>query len=263
MKRKTALTITIIVAVILWVLIIITLDKDDAFGATFLTCDPQDPVVTQYQIDMDGNVTPAGLEKLPDGQVRLWHNIDYLPEGAHKAVAKAGNEHNEWSVWSLPLLFYIGVPTPENLACVVIELSRIPQTDWKLLYVSSEEVEHNVVATMAFDGDQNTHWHTKWGGVKHPHEIQIDLGKEYKIGGFFYLPRQDDSWNGTIKDFEFSVSLDGSTWTEPVKGSLQKTKSEHLATFATMTGRYIKLVSLSEVNGGGWTSMAEINILGN
>jgi hypothetical protein len=33
--------------------------------------------------------------------------------------------------------------------------------------------------------------------------------------------------------------------------------------FTTKTGQYVRLRALSEVNGYPWTSMAELNVLGN
>jgi len=60
--------------------------------------------------------------------------------------------------------------------------SLIPKTEWKLHYVDSEREP----ATHAFDNDRSTFWHTPWRGSKHPHEIQIDLGAQYKIDGFGY-----------------------------------------------------------------------------
>ena len=79
-------------------------------------------------------------------------------------------------------------------------------------YVDSEEtVGENGVAENAFDGVSGTIWHTKWygGSPSPPHEIQIDLGGNYTIGGFRYLPRQDGGVNGGIAKYEFYVSADG------------------------------------------------------
>ena len=37
---------------------------------------------------------------------------------------------------------------------------------------------------------------------------------------------------------------------------------EQTKTFSPVTGRYIRFVALSEVNGNAWASVAEINLLG-
>ncbi|MCK5280727.1 MAG: DUF4038 domain-containing protein, partial [Cyclobacteriaceae bacterium] len=144
--------------------------------------------------------------------------------------------------------------------------SIIPQTDWALKYVNSEELNVDPrPATNTFDGDANTFWTTEWRNIDpvHPHEIQIDLGGNYDISGFKCLPRQDANYNGGIKDYEFYVSSDGETWDDPVAvGTFEKTKTEKTVLFSEKTGRYVRLVALSEVNNNAWTTMAELNVLG-
>src|ERR1035441_5104004 len=82
----------------------------------------------------------------------------------------------------------------------------------KVLKADSEE-------KTAVDGNTNTIWHTQWqdASPQHPHEIIIELSEPATIKGFTYLPRQGDSENGMIKDFEFFVSDDGKEFGEPVK----------------------------------------------
>ena len=142
----------------------------------------------------------------------------------------------------------------------------IPQTDWSLWYVDSEElIGEDGAAINAFDGDVNTFWHTEWlnSDPPLPHEIQIDLGQSYEIEGFRYLPRQDGGINGTIEEYEFYVSSDGSNWGDPVAtGAFVNDTTEKEVLFPSVTGRYIRLRALTEVNGNPWTSVAEINVLG-
>src|SRR5204863_278721 len=78
-----------------------------------------------------------------------------------------------------------------------------------------------------------------------------------------YLPRRDGYANGTIADYQFSVSLDGTTWGAAVAaGTLAADTSEKTVRFTAKPGRYVRLVALSEMNGGPWTSAAELNVLG-
>jgi lysophospholipase L1-like esterase len=143
----------------------------------------------------------------------------------------------------------------------------IPQTNWQLWYVDSEEaVGENGVAENAFDGSAGTIWHTQWYGSSPPppHEIQIDLAGNYSINGFRYLPRQDGFANGTIKNYEFYVSVDGINWGSPVaSGTFANTTAVKEVLFNAKSGRYVRLRALSEVNGNPWTSAAELNVLGN
>jgi len=142
----------------------------------------------------------------------------------------------------------------------------IPQANWSLWFVDSEEtVGENGVAENAFDGNPYTIWHTQWAGGEPPppHEIQIDLGRNYTIGGFRYRPRQDGEVNGSIANYEFYVSADGTNWGSAViTGTFPKTATEKEALFPGKPGRFIRLRPLSEVNGNPWTSVAELNVLG-
>jgi len=146
----------------------------------------------------------------------------------------------------------------------------IGQTGWELLYVDSEELvgegEGNGAAINSFDGDPDTFWTTQWYEIDltptHPHEIQIDLGGFYDICGFRQLPRQGEYPNGMIKDYEFYVSGNGVTWgTAVASGTFAGGKAEKQVTFDCVFGRYVRLVALSEINDGPWTSVVELNVL--
>ncbi|ENQ3106064.1 M6 family metalloprotease domain-containing protein [Bacillus cereus] len=149
-----------------------------------------------------------------------------------------------------------------NVAVTTKEANWIPQTNWTLKYVDSYN-SYNL-GTYAFDGNKNTFWHTNWSPVAPmPHEIQIDLGATYSLSKFNYLPRQDGQVNGTIKGYEFYVSSDGVNWgTAVATGTFTNDTTLKEVSFATKTGRYIKLRALSEINNNPWTSAAEINVFG-
>lgn len=236
-------------------------------SADHLTADPQSGDVTKYRVELNGEVLPADIENVGSDQVQLYYNIDHLQDGRHDVAASAGNDGGEWSDWSETLAFYRGVPTPENiyLFCggVVEEPSedpvRISRDNWKIVYVSSEDSEKGKFARLAIDGNINTYWRTD---VNYPHEIQIDLGKTYHISGFYYLARQDERWNGTIKEFTLYGSMDGESWSELAFGELAKTRDEQLVEFDSQNVRYVSLTALSEVDGGTRTTCSEFNILG-
>jgi hypothetical protein len=116
----------------------------------------------------------------------------------------------------------------------------------------------------AVDGDPNTLWHTQWQDATPacPHEIVIELTPAATIKGFTYLPRQDDSDHGNIKDYEFYVSADGDNFSQPVaKGTFENSKDLKTVTFAPKSCRFIKLKALSEANDEVWTSAAEIGVV--
>lgn len=141
---------------------------------------------------------------------------------------------------------------------------RISNTNWKLRYVDSEQGP-DFGALLAFDGNPQTMWHTQYVGANPfpPHEIQIDLGAEYDIRGFAYLPRQDSGINGNIVKYEFYASTDGSSWGSPmVSGDFASTSAEKEVSAAAKRGRFVRLRALSEINGKPWTSVAELSVMG-
>jgi F5/8 type C domain-containing protein len=65
-----------------------------------------------------------------------------------------------------------------------------------------------------------------------------------------------------IKDYEFYVSGDGVTWgTAVASGTFGNNQTEKQVSFDHKLGRCVRLVAMSEVNDGPWTSMAELNVL--
>src|SRR5207245_96032 len=93
--------------------------------------------------------------------------------------------------------------------------SLIPQQQMRIVSVDSQElVGENGAATNAIDGNPATFWHTEWfqQTAPLPHTLVLDLGGQYQVDGFRYVPRQDGNPNGTIADYQFSVSVDGTTW---------------------------------------------------
>ena len=142
---------------------------------------------------------------------------------------------------------------------------KLPKDLWSLMYADSEEVNYPGLATMSFDDDPSTIWHTSWstGSDPYPHEIQIDLGANYNLFEFTLLNRQNGS-NGRIKEYEIYLSRDTEEWGEPIKkGVWENTGSPQTIIFdQEVQGQYFKLLGLSEVNGNAWSSVAEFDFLG-
>ena len=143
-----------------------------------------------------------------------------------------------------------------------IVVDPLPKCRYVIKFVDSEEPSDGQ-AFRAFDNQINTIWHTEWRARDpvHPHELQLDLGKPFMVSALNYLPRQDASYNGTIKDFEIYLSLDGANWGSPVaSGTWPTTKAEKTAAFSPRTAQFVRLVALNEVNGNPWTSASEISV---
>ena len=135
----------------------------------------------------------------------------------------------------------------------------------KVLKVSSENKSNDKLAVYAIDGKPDTIWHTQFtGNLKtHPHELILDLGKPMLIDGFRYLARQDGGWNGAFAETEFSVSDSPTSFpTSQLSITFQKTKIAQSADLKTpVSGRYVKVRVLSEINQQAWASAAEIGII--
>src|SRR5215510_9103426 len=142
----------------------------------------------------------------------------------------------------------------------------IPQQQFRVVSVDSQElVGENGAATNAIDGNPATFWHSEWyqRTAPLPHTLVLDLGGQYQVDGFRYLPRQDGISNGIIAGYQFYVSTDGTTWGSAVAaGTLAADTSEKTVRFTAKAGRYVRLVAVSEINGQPWTSVAELNVFG-
>ena len=143
--------------------------------------------------------------------------------------------------------------------------AEVPKDIWELLYVDSEEMNYPGYATMAFDDDPSTIWHTRWssGTDPYPHEIQVDMGRPYKAFKFTYLNRQDGE-NGRIRDYELYIGDDPDNWGDPVStGQFENTAAPQTIVFdSAIVGQYFRLLALSEVNGNPWSSAAEFYVTG-
>ena len=141
----------------------------------------------------------------------------------------------------------------------------IPNTNWKLKFVDSEELAFpGGRAVNGFDGIIETIWHTQFinGSPPPPHEIQIDLGSPANLNGFVYVPRKDGFSNSRIGQYEFYVSMDGVNWGSPVvAGTFPDDATNKQVSFTSTTGQYVRLRALSEVNGNPYISMAELQLL--
>lgn len=146
--------------------------------------------------------------------------------------------------------------------------SPIPRDKFKVLFADSEETyRENGRKENIIDSSLTSHWHTEWStqvDPPHPHEIYVDLGAEYQVDGFDYLPRQDGLANGRITDFQFFVSSSTDNWGEAaLVGRFGNSSARQTASLPTSKrGRYVRLKALGEVSGKPWTVIADFNVLG-
>lgn len=168
-----------------------------------------------------------------------------LPLGGNvKAVAWRAN-----GSYSLPAIRSFGLASSAFIATADTSLAGNP-------------------ASLAVDGNSATFWHTATsGGVStaQPHWLKLDLGEAKWVGGFGYLPRQDGNANGIIKTYRCETSADGITWTTAVEGSFANIKNnpqQQTVAFPTaIFTRWLRFVTLEEVNGATFASAAEISVM--
>lgn len=81
----------------------------------------------------------------------------------------------------------------------------VSRENWKIVYADSEETRSgNRTADKVFDLQESTFWQTV-DNTAYPHQIVIDLGKEYKVTGFRMLPRAEAGAPGLMKDYKVYV----------------------------------------------------------
>jgi F5/8 type C domain len=205
--------------------------------------------------------------------------VDYrlhtrLPDGSTPAAVSLGNVtttvvHNVpasgTTTYGVTAVNNAGVESTLSNT-VQVTLGTIPQAQLTVVSFDSQElVGENGAATNAIDGKTTTFWHSEW--KQHtaplPHTLTVDLGASSSVDGFIYLPRQDGQKGGTILTYEFYVSPDGTTWgTAVAKGTWAKDTTAKTVRFTAKTGRYVRLVGLTEIMGDPYTSAAELTIYG-
>ena len=121
-------------------------------------------------------------------------------------------------------------------------------------------------ASRVLDNDPSRIWHTFYDptAAALPHNITIDMKKPYLVSGIYYLPRQDDTLNGTIGRFQVDTSLTGTTW--DYAGTSVFAPDHEPKTFVMSSARiarFVRITAQSEAQGTGsqFTSAAEIRVL--
>ena len=133
----------------------------------------------------------------------------------------------------------------------------------KVVKVDSESPGHE--GRNAIDGNPGSIWHTAWEGDApgYPHEIVIELAEEVAVKGFTYLPRQEMS-NGRISQYELYLGDNGADWGAPVAaGVFPRGRGRSKVLFEqSRDARFIRFVAKAGIDGQIFSSVAEIDIIG-
>ena len=148
-------------------------------------------------------------------------------------------------------------PTSGKSSPVSLEKFDICRKDWKIVGISDEK------AYLILDGNTSTVWHQK-DGKKMPIDVIIDLGNDYNVCGFKYLPDQNKWSTGIITNYQFYVSTDNIEWKLVSEGEFSNIKNNPLIQIKTFTpamARYIKLRALKNTFGDDVAGYAEMDVI--
>ncbi|MEU8570430.1 discoidin domain-containing protein [Streptomyces pathocidini] len=105
------------------------------------------------------------------------------------------------------------------------------QDGWRATATSEETAGEPGQAARAVDNDPHVHWHSAYDAAL-PQQLSVDLGKERRISGVRYMPRQDGGINGMVKRYEVLVSADGRSWHQVARGEFPADRTEFVVPFA-------------------------------
>ncbi|MPQ44683.1 alpha-N-acetylglucosaminidase TIM-barrel domain-containing protein [Clostridium tarantellae] len=132
----------------------------------------------------------------------------------------------------------------------------IPQYEMKATASSFEPIDkpENVL-----DSNTDTIWHTKYsnGQDQLPQSITLNLGKEYNINKFSYLPRQVGT-NGHITKYILETSINGVDFTTVKEGILENNSAEKLILFDETKATHVRFTAVE--GAGGFASASELNV---
>ncbi len=144
------------------------------------------------------NLSLAGETPVAAGQFKAgngWQEVKFsAPQTGRYVCLEALDNHNGNEYACIAELYLLD----ENGE----RLSREP---WKISYADSEDIQTgNRAGDKIYDLQESTFWSTL-KGVKFPHHIIIDLGKERTVTALQYLPRMESNVPGAIKNYKIYV----------------------------------------------------------
>ncbi|MGW9119260.1 discoidin domain-containing protein [Streptomyces sp. NPDC055663] len=233
-------------------------------------------------VNTDGSITTVGNRTLPDRTSRDIRNVTLTIVGTwngeqphvafddHPGMTRPYTTAQTWDATTSTLVLTL---TMNGTSHFNVRINGggphvLARADWTVKYADSQELSaENDPATSVLDGNMSTFWHTQWTNLSpapaHPHEIQLDMQRTHTVSGFTYLPRQDGSQNGWVGAYEFYVSADGTQWGSAVTtGTFAADATLKTVRFPAVSGRYVRLRALSEINGNPWTSCADLTVIG-
>jgi len=148
-------------------------------------------------------------------------------------------------------------PASGKSSPVSLEKFDICRKDWKIIGTGDEK------AYSIIDGNTSTVWH-KRGNKIMPFDLVIDLGNNYNVCGFKYLPDQNKWSSGIITNYRFYVSADNKEWQLVSEGEFSNIKNNPLwqiKKFASENARFIKITALKNTSGDDVAGYTEVDVI--
>lgn len=142
----------------------------------------------------------------------------------------------------------------------------INRRNWIITDFSEECPAYEAYARHTIDSIPKTRWLTSWDQLKTlPHYLVYDMGDNYHIQGFGYLPSQYTNDEGAVTKWKIFVSNDTKNWGNPVgQGSWTYDNAEiKYEQLTKTTGRYVKFqIDKSLPDGKNYANCAEFYLYG-
>src|SRR5690606_15460599 len=121
----------------------------------------------------------------------------------------------------------------------------VDRANWRVTVVGAPAS----ALSAAVDGDPQTLW---LGRSALPLPITIDMGRQQRISGFSYLPRQDRNTSGIISRYLLESSEDGVSWQRIGEGEFSNIVANPIAQYIgfreAISLRYLRFTALAVVN---------------
>ena len=144
---------------------------------------------------------------------------------------------------------------------------KAPQAPWSVI---SSSAQPGAAALLAFDGDPETSWHSRYSGEKAPapHWLGLRFSEIQSLEGVRYLPRQGGFTNGVAKSYRIEVQNGGGDWELVHEGTSEQAsvanerKALEVKFEKPLGVTAFRFVIESDWSGGGFGTCGEITPLG-
>jgi alpha-L-fucosidase len=138
----------------------------------------------------------------------------------------------------------------------IVKKFGVSKEGWKI-YIAA----NNPGAKEVIDEDANSFFNIASPNL--PLDFIVDMGQEYPITAFTYLPRQDQKTDGIADKYAFYVSADGREWKQVASGEFSNIQSNPIQQTVPLKQvsltRYFKF-SVFHVVSGTSVSLAELGV---